>query len=76
MTILELLHKCKTHNIEAMFKYVDFADCYKLVLTKDDQRIAKLVSDYELKRVGLEPLEVFDTILADMFEQLGVEIDE
>lgn len=76
LNILELLEICKKHGVEAEFKYLDFADCYKIKLTKGDQYIAKLLSDDEIKRTGLDPLACLDYILIHAFEELGVDICE
>lgn len=76
MTILELLEICKKHGVIAEFKYLDFADCYKIKLTKGDQHVAKLLSDDEIKRTGLDPLACLDYILIHLFEDLGVDYCE
>ena len=81
MTILELLEMCKKHDIIAEFKYLDFAECYKISLEKESKHktrhsVVKLISEDEIEKAMIDPEMVVDLYLKNAFEELGVDICE
>lgn len=76
MTILELLTICKKHNMGVELRYIDFADCYEIKLTKGEYHVKKLMPLFELEKAFIDPSIVFYDALIGEFKKLGVDICE
>lgn len=75
MTILELLETCKTHDITVEMNFWDLMDTYRIKFTKGDKHVVKCIPEYKLQSYKLDKDDIFDYMLMDLMEGLGVKID-